>query len=132
MAIYIIKGTSIRKGHKNFGPGESIELAEDETRGLEQFLDLAPEQPTIAKQLNAVDTITLVNAAQDLAELDQLAQDENRKTVTAAIDIRRATLGLLASIDSAESDEALDTLAADQTNKEILDAIQVRRSNIKR
>lgn len=51
-----------------------------------------PGPPAGSGQLNAAETVKLVQAAASIEELDKLAEGETRKTVTDAIAKRRAEL----------------------------------------
>lgn len=91
MALYIVKNCPIRKGGAAVPIGGTVELADNETAGIEDFLEAAPNQPA-SKVPNAGEVIAMVQAAQTLDELEKLAEGEERKTVTAAIEKRRVEL----------------------------------------
>ena len=91
MPNYIVKISPLRKGGITIPIGDTVELTERETKGIEHLLELVPEQ-SAAKGLNVADTIALIQAAQSIEELDKLAEGEERKSVLPAIEKRRAEL----------------------------------------
>jgi hypothetical protein len=78
---------------KPYVPGSAVELTEEQAAPLlavkvigEPVADSTPARPNVAE------TIKLVEAAENLEELDKLAAGEDRKTVLEAIEKRRAAL----------------------------------------
>ena len=90
MANYLVKVCPIRKGGVIIPVGGSVELADNETAGIEQFLEL---QIAVATgRPNVADTSALIQAAQTIEELNKLAEGEDRKTILPFIEKRRAEL----------------------------------------
>ncbi|OQY20083.1 MAG: hypothetical protein B6I36_02240 [Desulfobacteraceae bacterium 4572_35.1] len=83
---------------KVYLPDEIITLDEDEARSLEKrgivtIVGTAADSTSDkSSRPNAKDSIKLAEAADSTNELDQLAEGEDRSTVQAAIDKRRAEL----------------------------------------
>lgn len=94
MATYTVKNSPVKWGGTIIPIGGSIELAEDNTEGLTQFLELTAEQPKAKEPtLNVAETLKLVAAAETVEALAALAEGETRKGVTDAITKRRAEFG---------------------------------------
>jgi hypothetical protein len=81
-----------------YAPGQTLTLDEDEAKSLEVrgvveiMADGGSTPGANANRPNAKEAIKLAEAAESLAALDELAGGEERATVVAAIDKRRAEL----------------------------------------
>ena len=93
MPIYTVKNSPLKRGGEIIPIGGSIELAEKETVGLEQFLELSPDQSgQKPSALNVPQTVQLVMAAETMETWAALAEGESRKGVTDAIAKRQLEL----------------------------------------
>jgi hypothetical protein len=95
MPKYTVK-EPLRFNGEPYAPGATVEMAAKQAEELIAIgalgAGVAAEEPKPATKPNAADSITLAKAAETTEALDELAKDEQRTTVLAAIEARRKEL----------------------------------------